>query len=280
MPTSGSSPTGSTAVFSPDLPTLASVGLVCAIHQPNLFPRLSTVAKLAAADVWIVLDDVQFTRRDYQHRVRIARPCEPDSYRWLSVPTHLPYGRATLIKDARLVDPARSLRRVDQQLRQHYGGGPHWPQLHRRLEEVLDLFEGTDRTAVVAEASTQLLLAMLGWKGTIVRSSDFSVRSGRSERLADLCSRVGADAYLCGSGGMSYLAPGPFTTAGVEVVPFAVPEGGVWAGSRHASALGPLVAAGPRVLSARFRSLPGSVARTTVLTGPASVRGRVRSWTA
>jgi hypothetical protein len=42
-------------------------GLLCAIHQPNFLPRLSTLAKLyAAADSWIILDDVQFTRRDYQ----------------------------------------------------------------------------------------------------------------------------------------------------------------------------------------------------------------------
>jgi hypothetical protein len=32
------------------------------IHQPNLFPRLSTLAKLFSADQWIVLDDVQFAR--------------------------------------------------------------------------------------------------------------------------------------------------------------------------------------------------------------------------
>ena len=34
--------------------------LLCAIHQPNFFPRLSTLAKLYTADIWIVLDDVQF----------------------------------------------------------------------------------------------------------------------------------------------------------------------------------------------------------------------------
>jgi hypothetical protein len=32
----------------------------CAIHQPNFLPRLSTLAKIYAADVWVVLDDVQF----------------------------------------------------------------------------------------------------------------------------------------------------------------------------------------------------------------------------
>jgi len=34
-------------------------GLLCAIHQPNFLPRLSTLAKLYAADIWIILDDVQ-----------------------------------------------------------------------------------------------------------------------------------------------------------------------------------------------------------------------------
>jgi hypothetical protein len=47
-------------------------GLLCAIHQPNFLPRLSTLAKLYAADTWVILDDVQFTRRDYQHRCYLA----------------------------------------------------------------------------------------------------------------------------------------------------------------------------------------------------------------
>ena len=45
---------------------------MCAIHQPNFFPRLSTLAKLFTADIWIILDDVQFARRDYQHRCHLA----------------------------------------------------------------------------------------------------------------------------------------------------------------------------------------------------------------
>jgi hypothetical protein len=36
--------------------------LLCAIHQPNFFPRLSTLAKLFTADIWVILDDVQFAR--------------------------------------------------------------------------------------------------------------------------------------------------------------------------------------------------------------------------
>lgn len=47
---------------------------ICPIRQLNLFPRLSTLAKLFSADTWISLDNVQFTRRDYQHPCRLAAP--------------------------------------------------------------------------------------------------------------------------------------------------------------------------------------------------------------
>ena len=65
-----SAPDSTAGSLRPDLP----YGEVCAIHQPNLFPPLVTLAKLFAADYWIVLDDVQFARRHYQHRApRLAR---------------------------------------------------------------------------------------------------------------------------------------------------------------------------------------------------------------
>lgn len=57
------------------------VTVSCAIHQPNLLPRLSTLAKIASCDVWIVLDDVQFVRRDYQHRARLAGFADPATWR-------------------------------------------------------------------------------------------------------------------------------------------------------------------------------------------------------
>jgi hypothetical protein len=88
-------------------------GMLCAIHQPNFLPRLSTLAKLYAADIWVILDDVQFTRRDYQHRCYLAPA--PDALlpgRWLTLPVHLPGGRATLIRDARLAEPALTAKRT------------------------------------------------------------------------------------------------------------------------------------------------------------------------
>ncbi|MFJ2235166.1 WbqC family protein [Streptomyces sp. NPDC087859] len=131
---------------------------MCAIHQPNLFPRLSTLAKLYAVDRWIVLDDVQFTRRDYQHRARLADRDEPARQQWLTLPTHLPQGRPTSISQARLVDPRRSRRTVQLLVRQYYGRSLHWQAVSNVLDEVLDTLDTSHhRVADIARTSTTAL---------------------------------------------------------------------------------------------------------------------------
>ncbi|WP_333482412.1 WbqC family protein [Streptomyces sp. RPT161] len=143
------------ALSAPDLPP---PGGLCAIHQPNLFPRLTTLAKLFAADYWIVLDDVQFARRDYQHRTRLAALEDPQRRQWLTIPTHLPRGRQTPVCEAVIAAPAGWRRRLAQMLPHYYRASLHWLAIGRALAPVLDLFTTTDKTAEVAETSTRLSL--------------------------------------------------------------------------------------------------------------------------
>jgi len=136
--------------------------LICAIHQPNFFPRLSTIAKLYPADVWI----------------------------------HLPAGRATLIRYARLADPAAPARCVPDILRQYYKHGPHAAAIFGLLPQLRSTIASCEWLADVAEHTTAEMLRLVGWPGVIHCSSDLPARSGRSERLADLASAVGATTYL------------------------------------------------------------------------------------
>ncbi|SEQ68840.1 WbqC-like protein family protein [Streptomyces sp. yr375] len=251
-PTNPSSATASPAASStPDLP---GPGGLCAIHQPNFLPRLTTLAKLFAADCWIVLDDVQFTRRDYQHRARLAGLDEPTRQQWLTIPTHLPGGRPTLIRDAVIDSPALARRRTAGMLRQHYRASPHWPALAQALDLVLDAFD-TGETATVAETSTRVLLDLLGWQGQVLTSSRLPARPGRSVRLADLAAATGARVYLCGTGGMTYLDQNPFAAQNIAVVPFRPPTTGIWSSGRRLSALWALAALGPQSMAARLRAL-------------------------
>ncbi|MFK4144544.1 WbqC family protein [Streptomyces sp. NPDC004065] len=246
----------STAVSSaPEPPRAGPPGGVCAIHQPNLFPRLSTLAKLFAADRWVVLDDVQFARRDYQHRARLAAMDDPGRQQWLTLPTHLPHGRPTLINQARLVDARRSRRTVELLVRQYYGRSPHWNAVCEVLGMVLDTFDTTDHVAGIARTSTTALLTALGWTGEVLDSSEVPTRQGRSERLADLAAATGSTHYLCGTGGLRYLDVGPFDAHGIPVLPFHTPvdtDDPLWQWSRRTSSLRALSKLGSGALANRL----------------------------
>jgi hypothetical protein len=232
---------------------------ICAIHQPNLFPRLSTLAKLYLADLWIVLDNVQFTRRDYRHRCKLARLNNPWESQWLSLSVHRPHGRASRINEITVVDHAKCRKRVERLLQEYYGRSLHWPLLHTQLRPLLDTFATTPHQADIAEASTRLLLDLVGWHGTIRRSSELPSRSGRSARLADLTRATGAGTYLCGSGGKRYLDTAPFAEQGLAVhyveLPAARGDQGLWRSPRQVSALWALMAFGPEALRDELTNL-------------------------
>ena len=232
-------------------------GLLCAIHQPNFLPRLSTLAKLYAADIWVILDDVQFTRRDYQHRCYLSPVADARlPGRWLTLPVHLPGGRETLIRDAQLAEPALAAKRTSGILRHYYRRAPYWSEILNLIPGIEETITGTGRLADVSEHATITLLRLLNWPGAICRSSDLPARKGRSERLVDLTRAVGASAYLCGTGGSRYLDQTPFAAVGLSVAMFTPPQhlAALYPeDTRRVSVLADLAAAGPEQLSAAIR---------------------------
>jgi WbqC-like protein family len=232
-------------------------GMLCAIHQPNFLPRLSTLAKLYAADIWIILDDVQFTRRDYQHRCYLAPV--PDARlpgRWLTLPVHLPGGRETLIRDTRLAEPALAAKRTSSILRHYHRRAPYRSEILNLIPGIEETITGTGRLADVSEHATIALLRLLNWPGAMCRSSGILARAGRSERLADLTRAVGASAYLCGTGGSRYLDQAPFAALGVSVAIFTPPQHLAALSpedTRRVSVLTDLAAVGSERLSAAIR---------------------------
>lgn len=249
-----------------------------AIHQPNLFPRLSTLAKLWAADVWVVLDDVQFTRRDYQHRARLGPLEHAAAQRWMSLSVRLPYGRSTQIRAVRVIDREVSQRRVQRLTRQIYGGGPHWAPLGVAIERVVELMAESDRLAEIGTASTTRMLELTGWAGEIVWSSQLPGRAERSARLADLTRAVGGTDYLCGTGGAAYLDREPFYELGLGVQYLDVsriPDAGMWRGARRVSSVAALAEYGSAVAEELCRVV---WARTMDLSSRAQTGLTSRPW--
>lgn len=176
--------------------------MIVAIHQPHYLPWLRYFEKMARCDVFVALDDVEFTRNGWQNRNRILTARGPLT---LTVPVQHKLGQR--ICDVRLADGAWA-RKHEATLAQAYRG----------LDEDLKALYRTPWETLV-----ELNMAMLDWHmrrlgltTPVVRSSELGVPGRATERLVHLVKAVGGTSYLTGAYAIGvYLEPRLFEEAGI-----------------------------------------------------------------
>jgi WbqC-like protein family len=190
-----------------------------AIHQPEYFPWLGFLDKAMRADVFVLLDHVQFDRSSLQHRAKVLGP---NGAFWLTIPFVHKFPQT--IDELRFVDD-RWPTKHQKSLQQAYGRSAGWKEAAPKIEAFFA--KKYDRVVDATIASVALLFEAFGiTKPEIVRSSSLGVVSEKAELVHDVCKRVGATRYLSGRTGASYLDGGELASSGIELVvqSFALPE--------------------------------------------------------
>ncbi len=183
---------------------------VAAIHQPQYLPYLPFFHKVAQADVFVVLDNVQFLHRSEQHRNRIKTE---RGWQWITVPVHT--RRDQLISEVVINQTEPWQRRHTNAIRSSYGRAPYFDEYAPRVLELIA--EPRTSLADLNMSLVTALMEMLKIETPVVYASSLGVDGHRSQRLANLCVAVGADTYLSGPGGASYMDQSVFDAARVEV---------------------------------------------------------------
>src|SRR5262249_17725400 len=100
--------------------SMAGADKVVAIHQPTFFPWLGYFNKIARADIFVVLDNVQFpkTGGTWLNRVRLLIDGRA---RWVTMPVVRRYRGVRLIREMLISDEPAWRRRLEQTLRSSYG---------------------------------------------------------------------------------------------------------------------------------------------------------------
>ncbi len=183
---------------------------VVAIHQPNYAPWLGYFAKMAQADVFVFLDDVQYSKNSYINRVQIDAGGKA---RWLTVPVSYRFGAP--ITDVRASDHDWRRSHLDA-LKTLYAGAAQFKSVWTWL---VDVYSGLPETDLAGSnrALIEVIAAKLGIGRRFHRSSEFQVGAAAGDdRLIALLHAVSDDAkYLSGKGGSNYQDPAKFAAAGV-----------------------------------------------------------------
>lgn len=183
-----------------------------AIVQSSYIPWKGYFDLIRACDEFILLDDVQFTRRDWRSRNRIKTK---DGVAWLSLPVHSKGRYLQRIDEVTVSDPAWG-RDHWTRIEASYGRTPHFAACAAALAPLF-LAPASDRLSRINQALIAAVCRMLGITTRITWSMDYAARQGRNERLIDLCVQAGATQYLSGPSAGAYMDLGAFAAAGIEV---------------------------------------------------------------
>jgi hypothetical protein len=188
--------------------------MIVAIHQPHYMPWLGYLHRMAQADLFILLDHVQFERRNHQNRNQIRLDGEA---RWLTVPVVQRSQKERIVD--KLVDNSDPRRWGPI----HFGTLRHAYRESAHFKDYADALRGIlaahwERLTELDRAMLDLLRDALAIRTPIVRSSELGVDGAKGELILNLCRAVGADALIAGFGGSRrYLDPETFARAGIAL---------------------------------------------------------------
>ncbi len=187
--------------------------MIVAVHQPAYLPWLGYLDKMAKADVFVVMDDLPFDPHDFQHRNRLKLA---DGAAWLTVP--LEPGRGVQRINEKTIDNAYDWQlETWRAIEMHYQHAPHF------LPYADELFEVFTRPWVnLVDLDMHMLGLARRWFGIttpLLRSSKIGLHGTMTDRLIQLCDKLGARAYLSGTGlSLKYLDAERMGRTGLGVI--------------------------------------------------------------
>ncbi|HOJ51819.1 MAG TPA: WbqC family protein [Syntrophales bacterium] len=186
--------------------------MICAVHQPQYLPWLGYFDKIDRADVFVLLDTVQYKKNEWQNRNRIKTANGPQ---WLTVPVCFRYPQ--LIQEVEINNRERWQHKHWQALKTNYARAPYWDFLKPFFEEILD--QPWEKIAPLNITVVRRLCELLGIETPIHIASELGTfPEDPDERLIAITRHFGADTYLAGSGGYNYMNLDAYRSAGIKVI--------------------------------------------------------------
>ncbi|GAB3706626.1 WbqC family protein [Nocardiopsis oceani] len=184
-----------------------------AVHQPHYWPWLGLIDKIDRSDRFVMLDTVQFERRGWQNRNYVAGQGKPVL---LTVPV-AQASRGERIQDKKIDNTQKWRIKHYRALAEHvYRKAPYWADYR---DEITQLYETEwENLADLAIATTRMLMRGFGIDTPILRASELGEFPGqKSELLAQICAKAGADTMLSGDGARDYLDPDIMHRHGLDI---------------------------------------------------------------
>lgn len=184
--------------------------MIVFVHQPEYMPWLGFFDKLARCDTFVIYDDAQYQHGGFHNRNKIRTS---KGWEWITVP--IVHGHPQIIKNVRIAGSDWKKKHLNA-IKHNYEKSPYFQDFFPLIEEAIN-FEHE----LLIDLNLHLIKSFaeaLGINVTMVRSSQMPYGGKeKNEKLVSMCKFLGADTYMSGSGGATYLDEEMFSAANIQV---------------------------------------------------------------
>lgn len=183
-----------------------------AISQSNYIPWKGYFDFINTVDIFVLYDDMQYTKRDWRNRNQIVTQ---NGLQWLSIPVEVKGKFDQKIRDTKISDASWNAKHWNT-LVHAYSKAPFWAD-YKGIFENLYLDAPDEYLSQINYKFLKAVNEILGISTELRWSSEFTLAKDRNERLLFICKELGAQTYVSGPAAKNYMDTRLFEEHGVAV---------------------------------------------------------------
>lgn len=180
--------------------------MIIGIHQPNFLPWNGFFQKLSDSDIFVILDDVQFSKGSYTNRVKILR--KDNSWFWLTMP--IENKNCQLIKNIRIKNFELCKKKIIASIKNNCSKLPEsfYEIFDKNYQNLIDF----NMAAIEKIIEIQQIK-----KPKIIFSSDLNLTGSKSELILNIVKELKGTKYIAGGKTNKYLDLEEFEKNNIQV---------------------------------------------------------------
>jgi hypothetical protein len=184
------------------------------ITQSNYIPWKGYFDAINMADVFVVYDDMQYTKRDWRNRNQIKTA---QGLLWLTVPVAVKGKFEQKIFETEIGEPNWAKKHW-KTIESAYSKAPFFKQFKPVFEDLYCKAEDEKMLSNVNLLFIRSISNILGIDTEFKLSSDFELKGDKTEKLLNICLNLEATHYITGPAAKNYMDTKLFENAGIEIV--------------------------------------------------------------
>lgn len=182
-----------------------------AILQPCYIPWKGLFDMINRVDIFVFLENVQYTKRDWRSRNKIKTQKGTE---WITVPVITKGMREQLVCEAEIDNSTDWQRKHYQMIYQNYSKAKFFKEYRWILEEIY-LKKTWSKISELDIEVTKLISKVLGIKTEFRSSLEIETKGVKEERIIEICKEMRAEGYLSGPAAKDYIVNENFSKNGI-----------------------------------------------------------------